>query len=331
MKLPHTSRLLLATALALGTLLAGATTVEAAPSSTSVAHLWVEPAAGYGFLDAAVESAQHSVDLSMYELRDPAMEAALAQRARAGVVVNVLLNVDYFGRHENTPAFNYLRAHGVHVAWAPSGQIFHAKYLVIDAHRAYVGSGNFVASDYPDTRDYWVLETTPAEVAAMTTTFLSDFHGVSTTVTSPGLVWSPGSLPALAALIASAHHSLLIENEEMYSYPVEDDLVAAAQRGVTVEVVMTSDSEYTSDLQYLVRHGVRVRLLGSSGLYIHAKAICADCAGAGGTVFLGSVNFSTSSLNYNRELGVVTTTHGVVVTVARTIIADGLLGTPLAG
>ena len=50
--------------------------------------------------------------------------------------------------------------------------------------------------------------------------------------------------------------------------------------------------------------GVHVRVLSSSQVYIHAKVICVDCAGDVGTVFIGSENFSTSSLSYNRELGV---------------------------
>ncbi len=38
----------------------------------------------------------------------------------------------------------------------------------------------------------------------------------------------------------------------------------------------------------------------SSALYIHAKVIDVD----GAKAFLGSENFSTASLEYNRELGV---------------------------
>jgi len=156
----------------------------------------------------------------------------------------------------------------------------------------------------------------------MLATFNSDVAGASINATSNGLVWSPRSEPAISVFIASAKHTLLVENEEMYSYDIDDALVAAAQRGVNVTVVMTYSSKYVKDLGIITAGGVHVRLMSSGQTYIHAKAMCADCVGSSGTAFVGSINFSTSSLTYNRELGVVTTTPAVVATVRSTISAD---------
>ncbi len=108
----------------------------------------------------------------------------------------------------------------------------------------------------------------------------------------------------------------------MYSYGIEDALVAAAQRGVSVTVVMTHSSYDASDLAYLVRHGVQVHETPTTGLYIHAKVICVDCAGGRGTVFVGSQNFSTASLDYNRELGVITNDPLVVRAIEATVRGD---------
>jgi len=304
-----------------------ATPAGAAVPTSPIAAVWVEPAQGYGFLDAAVKGAAHSVDVSMYEINDPGIEGALASAAQRGVTVQVLIDSDY-ERSRNAPAVSYLLAHHVHVTWAPSGQIFHAKYVIIDNRRAYIGTGNFVAGDYSGTRDFWVEDTTSRDVAAMVSTFTGDVAGNGAgAVASGGLVWSPGSAPALEALFASAHHTLLIENEEMYSYGIEDALVAAAHRGVNVTVVMTSDSRYYSDLHSLTAAGVHVRLMNSGQTYIHAKVICADCVGTRGTAFVGSINYSTSSLNYNRELGVITTSPAVIAAVSTTVLADAAAGT----
>ena len=159
----------LLTALCLGPAF-GVDSVAAAVTS-SVVGVWSEPQAGYGFLDAAVAGARSSVELSIYELRDPTLEAALVARAHAGVDVRVILNYDYDGHEENAAALALLRGGGVHVVWAPSGQIFHAKYLVIDRARLFVGSGNLVASDYPSTRDVWVEDVSGRDVAAAAATF----------------------------------------------------------------------------------------------------------------------------------------------------------------
>ncbi len=54
----------------------------------------------------------------------------------------------------------------------------------------------------------------------------------------------PGSESELVALIGSAAHSVVVENEEMDSTAIEEALEADAQRGVSVTVVMTADSEW---------------------------------------------------------------------------------------
>jgi cardiolipin synthase A/B len=316
-------------------LVIAATTFAIAPAggttrTSVVSRVWTEPESGYGFIDAAIDGARASIDLSIYELADPAIERALVAEARKGIDVRVVLNADYEGTSENAAAAADLRAGSVHVVWAPSSQIFHAKYMVIDGSTAYIGTGNFVSSDYSSTRDFWVTDTEPADVSAVVTTFNADFdHGGATSHQSGGLVWSPGSTGALIGLIASAHHSLLVENEEMDSAPIEDSLISAARRSVSVEVVMTEDPEWTGALDRLAAAGVHVRLLSVSQIYIHAKVICADCTVTSGTVFIGSENFSPSSLVYNRELGVITSTSTAVRAVRAAVDADYSLGAPV--
>ena len=294
-----------------------------AVATVPVAHVWIEPGAGMGFLDAAIVQARSSVDVSMYELGDAALERDLVAAAHRHVHVRVLLDAAYAGAYENASAVVTLRAGGVTVAWAPADQIFHAKYVVVDRARAYIGTGNLTSRWYASTRDFWVEVTAPSSVAAIEAVFARDVVGRPVQPASTGgLVWSPGSTASLVSLIDSARHSLLIENEEMRSYTIENALTDAARRGVAVTVVMTASSAWTSALGDLAHAGVRVHTISPQGLYIHAKVICADCVGQRGTAFVGSENFSNSSLDYNRELGVITTSPAVIVAVERAVSAD---------
>jgi phosphatidylserine/phosphatidylglycerophosphate/cardiolipin synthase-like enzyme len=154
-------------------------------STAAVTRIYSEPAAGYAFFSAAIASARHDIDLSMYELKDPVIEAELVHQAKAGVRVRVLLNSAY-GRSENAPAANVMRGGSVHVTWAPRGQIFHAKYLLIDDARVYIGTGNLVNYDYSSTRDFWVLDQVLGEVAAIEATFSSDVAGATSIPTPHG-------------------------------------------------------------------------------------------------------------------------------------------------
>jgi cardiolipin synthase len=321
------------TALIVGAAVAGSSFValdaganSAGPVSPAV-KVWTEPQSGYGFLQDVIKGAHRTIDISMYELSDKTTENDLIARARAGVIVRVLLNSAYYGRTFNAPAAALLRAGAVHVAWAPSGQIFHAKYVVVDNHALYLGTGNLVTSDYSSTRDFWVEDTTARDVTAATATFNADFsHDKVAPQNAGGLVWSPGSTSALVSLINSSRSTLLVENEEMDNVSIEQALTAAARRGVSVKVVMTYSSEWTSALAQLKDAGVKVSKLGASQIHIHAKVICADCTPASGTVFIGSENFSTSSLSYNRELGVLTTSSIAVRAVGHAVAADYAVG-----
>jgi phosphatidylserine/phosphatidylglycerophosphate/cardiolipin synthase-like enzyme len=312
----------------------GAVPVADAASTgvSNVVRAWSEPASGYGFLGTAVLGARHSIDMSMYELADTTLERDLVAKASSGVDVRVLLDSDFNGARDNAQSYALLHASRVHVEWAAPNQIFHAKYVVIDAAHAYIGTGNLASRDYTATRDFWVEDTAPSDVHAVASTFATDFaHGAAPARQSGGLLWSPGSATALVNFISSSRHSLLVENEEMDFAPIEQALDAAAARGVSVHVVMTSSSDSTAALRGLAGNGVHVRVLGASQVYIHAKVICVDCAAGTGTVFIGSENFSTSSLDYNRELGIFTKSPAAIRAVASAVDADYDAGTAVSG
>ena len=83
---------------------------------------------------------------------------------------------------------------------------------------------------------------------------------------------------------------------------------------------MTSDSDWDSAFSHLESAGVHVVLYPdtSSALYIHAKVIDVD----GAKAFVGSENFSTASLDYNRELGVITSSTAVLGPLSSTLSSD---------
>ncbi len=308
----------------------GVAVTTTATATASELALVVEPDAGFTPLYALLRSARKSVDLVMYELEDSQVESILAQDEARGVKVQVLLDKSYVGKY-NQAAFSYLQAHQVAVRWAPSHfQLTHEKAMVIDDKTAAIMTLNFTAQYYSSTRDFAVIDTNAADVAAIEATFAIDWAGSS--VTAPkgaDLLWSPGSEQALLDLISSSHHSLLVENEEMGDAAVTGALEAAARHGVQVEVVMTRQASWSKAFDALVAAGVAVRTYAASApLYIHAKAIVVDPGYPGAEAFLGSQNFSLTSLLHNRELGIITSDSAVITAVASVLQQDAAAGTP---
>ncbi|MGH9098191.1 MAG: phospholipase D-like domain-containing protein, partial [Acidimicrobiales bacterium] len=173
---------------------------------------------------------------------------------------------------------------------------------------------------YANTRDFAVTDPNPADVASMEATFTADFGGASTTPPAgPDLIWSPGSSSALNSLIGSATSELLVYNEEMSDPTVVASLAAAARRGVAVKVVMTDQSSWSKEFSTLTAAGVEVRVFhGETPIYIHAKTIVADRKVA----FIGSENFSRSSLDDNRELGLTVIDPAMVAAAEATFATD---------
>lgn len=289
-------------------------------------QVYAEPDAGAGPVLAVITGARHSVDMTMYELRDSAVEQALSADARRGVLVRVVLDRN-LERARNQSAFDYLAGHRVHVVWAPARYAAtHQKTVTADRQVSLVLTGNLVAADYASTRDFAILDRHPADVAAIEATFQADYAGGE--ITPPrgsGLVWSPTSSEAgLLSVITGARHALVIENEEMADPQVTEAVLGAARRHVAVTVVMTANPRWDAVLGQLRTAGVRVAVYPDSAaaLYIHAKALVADTGWSTGRMMVGSQNFSVSSLIRNRELGMMITDPGLVTAVAKVIVGD---------
>jgi cardiolipin synthase len=152
-------------------------------------------------------------------------------------------------------------------------------------------------------RDFGVIETDARDVAEAARIFQADWDRKQYAPAKSHLLVSPSNARAgILGLIGAAQKTLRIEDEEMYDAAAEDALIAAARRGVDVEVLLpvpSGSDGWADDAAHLASGGVHVRYLGAP--YLHAKLIVAD----GGLAFVGSQNFSPTSLDQNREVGVL--------------------------
>lgn len=291
---------------------AASATAGANTAAASQLSLVAEPQAGVQPFTALIAGARHSIELTMYELKDPTVERALAAAAARGVDVRVALNGGYYSERssENDAAYAYLSAHHVHVRYTPTYlALTHQKTLTVDGNVAAIMTLNFDGL-YASTRDYAILDRRPADIRAIVAVFDDDWAGRRDTPSdgSGDLVWSPGAQDDVLGLIEHARRSLELEDEEMAYTPAITALCADARRGVDVRIVMTYASDWRDAFAQLRRCGVSLRLYHGQSYYIHAKLLIADRR----TALVSSQNLSTGSLKYNRELG-ITVTEPVIV------------------
>ena len=92
---------------------------------------------------------------------------------------------------------------------------------------------------------------------------------------------------------------------------------------------MTASSSWDRAFDALAKAGISIRTYApSASLYVHAKAIVADVGAGDAAAFVGSQNFSITSLVHNRELGIMTNAPAIVNGIASIITGDFAAGTP---
>lgn len=298
----------------------------------------VEPDARAAPIVRAIKAATRSIWVEVYLLSDSSVVHALEDAAARGLDVRVLLETHPFGDGAVSAQRMLEQLSAAHIAARASNPAFHythAKVLILDGEAAYILTANLSASGlggYNSTtgnREYLVLDENRDDVADARAIFQADWDRVAPTLHVPRLVVSPvNARVSLLGLIASAHTTLDLEDEEMYDRQSEGALIAAARRGVIVRLVLPTPSaaappSQSDDIARLRQGGVRVRYLTAP--YMHAKLIVSD----GALAFAGSENFSSTSLDENREIGLMIADPHALTIFTRTYAQDWALGAPV--
>jgi phosphatidylserine/phosphatidylglycerophosphate/cardiolipin synthase-like enzyme len=300
------------------------------PSSTTYT-LITEPDQGLTPIYNLISSAKKSIDMTMYELSDTTVTSLFAKAAASGVTVRVILDQNN-EKANNLTAYDYLNANKVAVHWAnPAYACTHQKTITVDQATSAIMTLNLTPDDYATTRDFAVMTNNAADVAAIEATFNADFTNATITpATGANLAWSPtNSRSSLLALINGATKSLLISQEEFADPGIQSALEAALKRGVAATLVQENlGGKYSSVLNALKKDGAKIAIFSSrTGYYIHAKTVLADYGTAQAKMFVGSENFSTDSLNDNRELGLIFSDPACLAGVETAITANYNSGT----
>ena len=333
---------LLLTACSTNSLLGGTPSTSTNPSTGTTVmgsgaqqlQLFVEPEAKTQFLTDAIANAQKSVWLEMYLLTTTRIIRALEEAAHRGIDVRVMLEPHPYTSSGYTPdkTLDILKAAGVKAqASSPNFSLTHEKGMIIDGVTAYIMTSNFTNSALGGStsggvtyqnREFDIVDSDSQDVQAIIAIFNADWQHGAAQFNAPNLVVSPtNSRTILQALIANAHHTLVIDAEEMQDDAIEQALVAAVKRGVQVQVILPAPQAGQSDsnsngIAAIKAGGVQVK--EDSRLYMHAKMMVVDAQKA----FVGSENISGASLDGNRELGVIIADTQVINTLQQTFQQD---------
>jgi phosphatidylserine/phosphatidylglycerophosphate/cardiolipin synthase-like enzyme len=307
-----------------------------------------------------IASARRSIYLTIYEMSDQEIIDSIvaAKTANTYLDIRVIFNCASFkvcnqpgqNDHKDPNAVAKRAFSNAGILWknaAPQFAVTHQKTLTVDEATSLIATFNFCPDYFVSTRDFGVITTDPDEVKEIVTVFENDWATPVIPSTPTLLVWSPeNSRQMLKSVIASANRSLDVYIEEFDDREIADAMIVAANRlkssgGVVrvITAVLSDPDKRSMDRnlamrRYLNQNGVLARYgdwrvdpgnANSAKMYIHAKMILADYGTAGARAFVGSENFSPTSLDKNRELGIIlkqSADAGLLSTISRTFSDD---------
>jgi len=148
-------------------------------------HIHFAPAENLEHIDVSlIKRAQHSIDIAAYTMTDVPIMEALADTARRGVTVRILLDAgQLYDRPGSKPtvAMQALQAvPGVSIHYKPAGRpLMHLKAYQIDGKWLRTGSANFTASGLKQQDNDLLVIDSPSTIAAFQTTFERLWHANS--------------------------------------------------------------------------------------------------------------------------------------------------------
>jgi len=295
-------------------------------STVSASHgaslsLFETPRDGNAPVISAISKAKKGIDVEVYELTDEKVIDALIERAKAGVSVRAILN--HYGAKSDVPnqaAYSKLSENGVQVQFSsPKFKFTHEKAIIVDAGTSgqevlimtlNLGPGYIDLND-PDIRgqapqgaslNFGIVDKDSKDVGVVEDIFNADWdnkhfslNGASSLAVSP-----LNSRDQLTGQINSAQKTFHFFAQELGDSQIINALKQAAVRGVEVKGLVSENLVKPAVIQALSEAGVEIKVLKNP--YEHAKAAIADSE----TVYIGSINYTKTSMDSNRELGIVT-------------------------
>lgn len=272
--------------------------------------LAIEPQAGVAPIVQLIQHSRHEIDVGVYYLTDQKILDALQAARKRGVVVRVMVEPKPYGMKswQVRKEAKAIQSTGAQFKWVPSRFVshgsdwafYHAKYIC-DGHEAEIGNPNFAWSDFHDARNYLYVTHNPEVVKAINAVFQADWTRTRAPAwTHQVLVLSPGTSVNQILEAIDQPGPISIEDEEIGPYaPVLDAIEDKGKLARVIEPSNISSEDRRVDHE-LKTHGVQVRLLPVHPVYLHAKLIVGPKL-----AYIGSENLTETSLERNREVGLL--------------------------
>lgn len=249
-----------------------------------------------------IDNAKSSIRVEVYILTEKRIIKALKDAKSRGVKVQVVLEKNVFGGTSiNTKVFKELSNAGIKVSYANNKlYVFtHTKTILID-DTYIITTGNLSYSSFTTNREFYIIGKNKDDLKALENILDADAEGKEIIESTNNLVISPiNSRVKIESLISSAQKNLFLYAENFGDDSITSILEQKVKSKIPVIICMADPDKVKPNakiISLLQGKGVDVRT--SKRPAIHAKSVLMDESYS----YIGSENFSTNSLDNNREI-----------------------------
>jgi phosphatidylserine/phosphatidylglycerophosphate/cardiolipin synthase-like enzyme len=269
-----------------------------------------------------INQAKKHIQMSAYQMRDREVAEALINCTQRKVKVELILEENPYkhafnqDNSQETILPRLIKA-GVTVYGRPQylkdahpkGH-YHARYIIIDAKRFLLTTGNFDECTFDHCTDFALCfnkDDYPAEFEAIQTLFVKDANNERSAdpIPSSVIIGPDHQREKIIAFLNTATHSIKLYQQYFNDPAIFETLAALMKKGVKVELLMMAyPSGYDKDpnassQDQLKNQGGDIRLILDR--YAHARAIIVDDKSA----LVGTAQLSPPSLEENREISLI--------------------------
>lgn len=271
--------------------------------------LFASPKESFDPRKKIISSARWHLDMWMYDITYNRAKLPLVQLAESWLPMRVILEDDKYSSFGNSYIGTKALFEDAGIKMMSDSDLglwtnyVHAKVFVTPS-RAIIQTANLTNGGFNTSREYYVQITDPTIIANLQALFDADWKGepLDASQIHPNILVCPiNCRSTLQSLIRNAHSSIIIQNQY-----IEDPAIAkliASKKNITKQIIV-ADNDFSTGT--LASFGEQARILTSP--YPHAKMMLIDDR----YLVVSSINFSTNSMDNNREIGVIVTNRDAI-------------------
>lgn len=273
--------------------------------NNSSEQIFILPNSGEEPILNLLDKATNSIDITIYLLSDRKVIEKIKELKKKNINIRIIIEKTPFGGGSvNYKTFSELTKLDINIKYSnPSFALTHAKYIIIDKREAFIMTSNLTYAGLNEDRDFIFHTYDESIINELNNIFENDFNYKKYTPRLDNLIVSPNNSRAkIKSIINSAHKSIYIYGENIGDEEVENLLIKKANNNIEVNIILPDSKKLEGNIAVINKlKSANIKISNLKKPYQHAKIIIVDNS----IMYLGSVNFSSYSMDRNREVGIV--------------------------